>query len=442
MTPPETRYARSGNVRIAYQVLGDGPFDLVYVPGYVSNMDLYWEGPAWSDFFSRLASFSRLILFDKRGTGLSDRMAGIATLEERMDDVRAVMDAARSEKAALYGVSEGGPMALLFAATYPDRTRALVLYGSFACHPSTLSAENIDEHIATIDRAWGTGEYTAQGFCARTAADETFWRALARFERQGASPSAAATIVRMQFETDARHVLSTIRVPTLVVHRVGDPRITVDAGRYVADHIPGAKYVELPGIDHNFLLTGERDMADRVAGEIEEFLTGSRGSDIEVDRVLSTVLFTDIVDSTKRAADLGDRQWRALLDRHDESVREQIGRFRGREVKNLGDGFMATFDGPARAVRCAVAISESLRPLGIAVRSGLHTGEIEMNRGDIAGIAVHIAARVVAEAEPGETVVSSTVRDLVAGSGLRFENRGIHALKGVPEEVHLYRALA
>jgi class 3 adenylate cyclase len=333
-------------------------------------------------------------------------------------------------------------MALVFASTYPDRTRALVLYGSFACHPSTLSAENIDEHIATIDRAWGTGEYTAQGFCARTAADETFWRALARFERQGASPSAAATIVRMQFETDARHVLSTIRVPTLVLHRVGDPRITVDAGRYVADHIPGAKYVELSGIDHNFLLAGERDMADRVAGEIEEFLTGSRSSDIEVDRVLATVLFTDIVDSTKRAADLGDRQWRALLDRHDESVREQIGRFRGREVKNLGDGFMATFDGPARAVRCAVAISESLRPLDIAVRSGLHTGEIEMNRGDIAGIAVHIAARVAAEAEPGETVVSSTVRDLVAGSGLRFEDRGIHALKGVPEEVHLYRALA
>src|ERR1051326_9625333 len=222
MTPPETRYARSGNVRIAYQILGNGPFDLVFVPVYVSNMDLYWEGPAWSDFFSRLAFFSRLLLFDKRGTGLSDRMAGIATLEERMDDVRAVMDAAGSEKAALYGVSEGGPMALLFAATYPERTRALVLYGSFACHPSTLTAENIGEHIATIDRAWGTGEYTAEGFCARTAADETFRRALGRFERQGASPSAAATIVRMQFETDARHVLSTIRIPTLVLHRVGD----------------------------------------------------------------------------------------------------------------------------------------------------------------------------------------------------------------------------
>jgi class 3 adenylate cyclase/dienelactone hydrolase len=441
MTPPETRYARSGNVRIAYQVVGNGPFDLVFVPGYVSNMDLYWESPAWSDFFSRLASFSRLILFDKRGTGLSDRMAGVATLEERMDDVRAVMDAAHSEKAALYGVSEGGPMALMFTATYPDRTQALVLYGSYACHPSTLSAENIDQHIATIDRAWGTGEYTAQGFCARTAADETFWRALARFERQGASPSAAATIVRMQFATDARHVLSTIRVPTLVLHRVGDPRITVDAGRYVADHIPGAKYVELPGIDHNFLLTGERDMADRVAGEIEEFLTGSRSSDIEVDRVLSTVLFTDIVDSTKRAAELGDRQWRALLDRHDEAVRQQLTRFRGNEVKNLGDGFLATFDGPARAVRCAAAISESLRPLGIAVRSGLHTGEIELKPNDVTGIAVHIAARVAAEADAGETVVSSTVRDLVAGSGLRFEDRGARSLKGLPEEVRLYRVL-
>src|SRR5437763_13236204 len=438
MTPPETRYARSGNVRIAYQVLGSGPFDLVYVPGYVSNMDLYWEGPAWSDFFSRLASFSRLILFDKRGTGLSDRMAGVATLEERMDDVRAVMDAALSEKAALYGESEGGPMALLFAATYPDRTRALVLYGSFACHPSTLSAENIDEHIATIDRAWGTGEYTAQSFVPRTTADETFWPALARFERQGASPSAAAMIVRMQFETDARHVLPTIRVPTLVLHRIGDPRITVDAGRYLAAQIPGAKYLELPGIDHNFLLTGERDMADRVADEIEEFLTGSRGSDVELGRVLATVLFTDIVDSTKRAAELGDRPWRALLDRHDEIVRQQLARFRGKEVKNLGDGFMATFDGPARAVRCASAIAETVQPLGIAVRSGLHTGEIELKPDDIGGIAVNVAARVAATAEPGETLVSSTVRDLVAGSGLRFDDRGFHALRGLPEEVHLY----
>jgi len=441
MTPPETRYARSGDIRIAYQVVGNGPFDLVYVPGYVSNMDLYWDGPAWSHFFSRLAAFSRLILFDKRSTGLSDRMAGVATLEERMDDVRAVMDAAHSEKAAFYGVSEGGPMALLFTATYPDRTRALVLYGSYACHPSTLSAENIDQHIATIDRAWGTGEYTAQGFCARTAADETFWRSLARFERQGASPSAAATIVKMQFETDARHILPTIRVPALVLHRIGDPRITVDAGRYLAAHIPGAKYLELPGIDHNFLLTGERDMADRVADEIEEFLTGSRGSDVEIDRVLSTVLFTDIVESTKRAAELGDRQWRALLDRHDETVRHQLARFRGNEVKNLGDGFLATFDGPARAVRCAASISELVRPLGIMVRSGLHTGEIELKRDDVTGIAVHIAARVAAEAGAGETVVSSTVRDLVAGSGLRFEDRGIHALKGLPEEVRLYRVL-
>jgi len=438
MTPPETRYARSGDVRIAYQVVGNGPFDLVFVPGYVSNMDLYWDGAAWSHFFSRLASFSRLILFDKRGTGLSDRMAGVATLEERMDDVRAVMDAAHSEEAALYGVSEGGPMALLFSATYPDRTRALVLYGSYACHPSTLSAENIDQHIAMIDRAWGTGEYTAQSFVPRTTADETFWRALARFERQGASPSAAAMIVRMQFETDARHILPTIRVPTLVLHRIGDPRITVDAGRYLGARIPKAKYVELPGIDHNFLLTGERDMADRVADEIEEFLTGSRGSDIDIDRVLATVLFTDIVDSTKRAAEVGDRQWRALLERHDETVRQQLVRFRGQEVKSLGDGFLATFDGPARAVRCAVGISHAVRPLGIAVRSGLHTGEIEQKRDDVTGIAVHMAARVAAEADAGETLVSSTVRDLVAGSGLRFQDRGYHTLRGLPEEVHLY----
>jgi len=435
---PETRYAKSGDVSIAYQVVGDGPIDLVLVPGFVSHLDIDWDDPAHARFLRRLASFSRLIRFDKRGTGLSDRMAGVATLEERMDDVRAVMDAAHSEKAALYGVSEGGPMALLFTATYPDRTRALVLYGSYACHPSTLSAENIDQHIAMIDRAWGTGEYTAQSFVPRTTADETFWRALARFERQGASPSAAAMIVRMQFETDARHILPTIRVPTLVLHRIGDPRITVDAGRYLGAHIPKAKYVELPGIDHNFLLTGERDMADRVADEIEEFLTGSRGSDIDIDRVLATVLFTDIVDSTKRAAEVGDRQWRALLERHDETVRQQLVRFRGQEVKSLGDGFLATFDGPARAVRCAVGISHAVRPLGIAVRSGLHTGEIEQKRDDVTGIAVHMAARVAAEADAGETLVSSTVRDLVAGSGLRFQDRGYHTLRGLPEEVHLY----
>ena len=436
MTPPETRYARSGDVRIAYQVIGEGPLDLVFVPGFISNLDLVWES-AYAHFFTRLAAFSRLILFDKRGTGISDRMAGIANLEERMDDVRAVMDAVGSERAALFGVSEGGPMSLLFAATYPERARALVLYASFARHP-TVSAENLPEHVELIDTSWGTGEYMLRFLAPSRAGDDNLRQIFARVERQGASPSAVIAIMQMNSEIDARHILPTIRVPTMVLHRTGDRRITIDAGRYLADHIPSAKFVELPGDDHNFI--AERDITDRVVDEVEEFLTGSR-SEAEVDRVLSTVLFTDIVDSTKRAAELGDRQWRALLDRHDAAVRTQIGRFRGHAVKSLGDGFLATFDGPARAVRSAAAIAGTVQPLGLAVRCGLHTGEIELKGDDIGGIAVNIAARVAAMAGPNETLVSSTVRDLVAGSGLRFEDRGRHALKGLPEEVQLYTAL-
>ena len=434
MTPPETRYAKSGELRIAYQVAGSGPLDLVYVPGFVSNIDLFWEIPEWAYFFGRISAFSRLILFDKRGTGLSDRVAGIATLEERMDDVRAVMDAAGSERAALFGVSEGGPMSLLFAATYPQRARALVLYGSYA-RPSRLLS---DEEIKLIDRLWGTGEYLLARYMPRGLPEEVFRGRCARLERQSASPSAAIAIRRMNSEIDARHVLPAIRVPTLVMHRVGDRAVTVELGRYLAANIPGARYLELPGSDHHWIF--ERDITDRIVDETEEFLTGSR-SEPDVDRVLATVMFTDIVDSTKRAAELGDRQWRALLDRHDETVRQQLARFRGQEVKNLGDGFMATFDGPARAVRCAASICELVRPLGIAVRSGLHTGEVELKRDDVAGIAVHIAARVAAEAAAGETVVSSTVRDLVAGSGLRFQDRGSRALKGLPEQVHLYSVL-
>ena len=435
MTPPETRYAKSGELRIAYQVVGNGPFDLVFVPGFVSNIDLFWELPEWARFFSRLAAFSRLIMFDKRGTGLSDRDVGIATLEERMDDVRAVMDAARSETAALFGLSEGGPMSLLFAATYPQRARALVLYGSFARHPNVLSEDELTSEIEQIDSLWGTGEYSLRRYRPSARSDEAERRALARWERQSASPSAVIAIRRMNLDIDARHILPVIRVPTLVLHRVGDSAISIDAGRYLAANIPGAKYVELPGTDH--VPVSQPENADRIIDEVQEFLTGSR-SEIDVDRVLATVMFTDIVDSTKRAAELGDREWRGLLDRHDEAVRQQLTRFRGNEVKNLGDGFLATFDGPARAVRCAAAISEAVRPLGIAVRSGLHTGEIELTPDDVTGIAVHIAARIAAEAEAGETVVSSTVRDLVAGSGLRFQDRGVHALKGLPEEVRLY----
>jgi class 3 adenylate cyclase len=439
MEVPETRYAKSGDVRIAYQVVGGGPLDLVYVPGFVSNIEVFWEMPERVHFLSRLAAFSRLILFDKRGTGLSDRDVGIANLEDRMDDVRAVMDAAGSERAALFGNSEGGPMSLLFAATYPQRAQALVLYGSFAQPSHWLSDDKFNKDIELIDRLWGTGEYMLARHMPHRLCDEAVRRALARFERQSASPSAVIAIRRMNREIDARPVLPAIRVPTLVMHRVGDRAVNVELGRYLAANIPAARYVELPGTAHNPF--SERDIVDRIVDEAEEFLTGSR-SEPDVDRVLATVMFTDIVDSTKRAAELGDRQWRALLDRHDDTVREQLARFRGREVKTLGDGFLATFDGPARAVRSALAIADRVRPLGIQVRSGLHTGEIEMQREDVGGIAVHIAARVVGLAGSGEVLVSSTVRDLVAGSGLNFRDRGAHALKGLPEPLRLFAAEA
>ncbi|WP_245321254.1 adenylate/guanylate cyclase domain-containing protein [Bradyrhizobium sp. NAS96.2] len=420
---------------IAYQVTGSGPFDLVFVPGFVSNLDGQLENPGWSYFFSRLSNFSRLIRFDKRGTGLSDRVAGIANLEDRMDDVRAVMDAVGSERAALFGVSEGGPMSLLFAATYPERVSALVLYASFAKHPILGDKNLLRQQIDSIDRLWGSGEFLKQNFMPNVAIDLPM---LARYERQAASPSAVAAILRMNSEIDARHILPSVHAPTLVLHRSGDIRVPFDAGRYIANHVPGATMVALPGQNHLFIF--EPEIIDRVAGEVEEFLTGSR-RDIETDRVLATVMFTDIVESTKWAAELGDRQWRTLVEDHDRMVREQLTRFRGREVKNLGDGFLATFEGPARAVRCASSIVESVYSLGIDVRIGIHTGEIELKGDDIGGIAVNIAARVADIAGPGSTLVSSTVRDLVAGSGLRFEDRGRHALKGLPEDMQIYAAL-
>jgi class 3 adenylate cyclase len=436
MEVPETRYATSGEVRIAYQVTGSGALDLVFVPGFVSNLDLWWENPAWAGFFSRLGAFSRVILFDKRGTGLSDRIGGAPDLETRIDDVRAVMDAAGCERAAIVGVSEGGAMSMLFAATYPERTRALVLYGTYAHYPTwVLSGEKLDAFIQAVERRWGSGE-TIRFFMPSKASDEASRAGWARWERQGGSPSTAVALTRMNYDIDVRHILPAIRVPVLVLHRSGDTRVEVEAGRYLGAHIPGAKYVELPGVDHV-----PADITDRMADEIEEFLTGSR-TEAEPDRVLATVMFTDIVDSTRRAAELGDRQWRALLDRHDAAVREQLARFRGREVKSLGDGFLATFDGPARAVRCARAIGETVQPLGIAVRSGLHTGEVELKADDISGIAVHIAARIAALAEPGATLVSSTVRDLVAGSGLRFGDHGSHTLRGLPEPLRLFAAEA
>ena len=436
MIPWQTRYAKSGDVSIAYQVTGSGPFDLVFVPGFVSNLDVQLENPGWSLFFSHSSSFSRLIRFDKRGTGLSDRVAGIANLEDRMDDVRAVMDAVGSERAALLGFSEGGPMSLLFTATYPERVSALVLYGSFAKHPILGDKNLLQQQIESIDRLWGSGEFVKRNFIPNNVAIDL--SLLARFERQSASPSAVAAILRMNSEIDARHILPLVHAPTLVLHRSGDTRVPIDAGRYIANHVPGARMVTLPGENHVFVY--EPEMIDRIAGEVEEFLTGSR-REIETDRVLATVMFTDIVESTKRAAELGDRQWRAVVDNHDRTVREQLARFRGREIKNLGDGFLATFEGPARAVRCASSIVKSVYSLGIDVRIGLHTGEVELKHDDIGGIAVNTAARIAGIAGPGSTLVSSTVRDLVAGSGLRFEDRGRHALKGLPEDLHIYAAL-
>jgi class 3 adenylate cyclase/pimeloyl-ACP methyl ester carboxylesterase len=444
---PETRYAKSGDVSIAYQVLGDGPFDVVFAPGSVSNLEFGWEEPTLVRFYQRLASFCRLIIFDKRGTGVSDRVSGVPDLETRMDDVRAIMDAVGSERSAVLGYSEGAAMAALFAATYPERTPALVLYGTFLTPdwlPDThgtyrqLSGE---KDLGEVERRWGTPEYCDELLredAPSKADDEDFRRWYATRLRLGASPAAAVTLARMNSETDARPVLSSIHIPTLIVHRVGDRNCDVKAARFAAEQIPGAVYVELPGDDH---LPWVGD-SEAIVGEIERFLTGiweSGGWDEpEPERVLSTVLFTDIVGSSERAASLGDRAWRELLGNHHTVVRRELARYRGREMDAAGDGFFASFDGPARAIRCACAIVESMPGLGLEVRAGLHTGECELMDNKVAGIAVHTGARVASHAQPGEVLVSSTVKDLVAGSGLAFEDRGAYDLKGIPGEWHLY----
>ena len=427
--PPRTQYAQSGNVNIAYQVVGDGPLDLVFVPGFVSHLDLQWADARVARFFDRLASFSRLILFDKRGTGLSDPVAAPASLEERIDDVRAVMDAAASERAALFGLSEGGPMSVLFAATYPHRTRALILCGSFASARDPEMAAAADR-VRALAEDWGAGR-TLELF-APSASNERNRLGRAAFERSAASPRMVRTIIEMAAETDVRDVLPTIRVPTLVLHRA-DEFVPVAAGRRLAESIPGARLVVLPGADHiPFYGDGEG-----YAEEIEEFLTGARHAP-PPDRILTTVLFTDVVASTERAAALGDARWRELAAQHDEVVRAQLRRHRGVEVKTLGDGFLATFDGPARGVRCAQAIVEEVRTLGLEVRAGLHTGECEVVGSDIAGMAVNIGARISALAQAGEVLVSSTVKDLVVGSGITFADRGAHALKGVADEWRVF----
>jgi pimeloyl-ACP methyl ester carboxylesterase len=440
MPEHEIGYARSGDVNIAYQVVGDGPIDLVLVPGFVSHLELDWEHGGYGRFLERLAAFSRLIRFDKRGTGLSDRPGGLPDLETRMDDVRAVMDAAGSERGALFGYSEGGPMSLLFAATYPDRTSALAVYGTYAmrCNPDedypwAPTWKNRQETAAEIEREWGVEADLGTMSPNANAALRRWW---AQRARASASPGAARDLILMNSQIDVRHVLPAIRVPTLVLHRGGDRDSRPEEGRYIAARIPGARFVELSGVDHLPAVD-----PDQIADEVEEFLTGTRPAPAS-DRVLATVLFTDVVGSTKRAAELGDGRWRELLDEHNRVVRRELERFRGHEVDTAGDGFLATFDGPARAVRCGQAVTAGVRELGLEVRAGVHTGEVELAGAAVRGIAVHIGARIAARADAGEVLVSATVKDLVAGSGLEFEDRGAHELKGVPGEWRIFAAVA
>ncbi len=440
MERPETRFAKSGGLNIAYQVAGDGPFDVVYIHPFTSHVELAWAVPQIASLYERLGSFSRLIIFDKRGTGMSDPVAGAPTLEERMDDVRAVMDAAGSERAAILGVSEGGPMSLLFAASYPERVWALVLAGTYARvrwapdYPWGYREESPEEEP---EPPWPEVAARIARNVAPTADAEEL-KALTDYIRLSSSPGAADALGRMNLEIDVRHVLPAIRVPTLVLNRTGEPPAYVHGAHYLAEHISGARHVELPGVDHA-IMAGDQDA---VVNEMRNFLTASwetgGAEETEPDRVLATVLFTDIVGSTGKAAELGDRSWRGLLEQHHFRIRQQLARHRGVELDTAGDGFFARFDGPARAIRCACAIREDLDDLGLDIRAGLHTGECEQLDGKVAGIAVSIGARVAAQAGAGEVLVSQTVKDLVAGSGIAFAERGVAELKGVPGEWRLF----
>jgi pimeloyl-ACP methyl ester carboxylesterase/class 3 adenylate cyclase len=434
----ETHYADSGGVKIAYQVIGDGPLDLVLVPGFVSQVELLWEEPEVARFLRRLTSFARLLVFDKRGQGLSDRTGRPPTLEESMDDLGAAIEAAGFERPALFGVSEGGPMSTLYAATYPGKVSGLILFGTFARMLATegfspgIPEEALNRWGAVVQRDWGKA-VALNVWAPSRVGDAEFERWWARLLRQGTSPSGALALMDLYREMDVRAILPAIDVPTLVLHREGDRMISSAQGRYLAAEIPGARYVELPGEDH---LPFAGDL-DAMIDQVEEFLVGSRNAS-ESERALATILFTDIVGSTERAAQLGDRRWRALLERHDAAVRRQLALYRGREVKTMGDGFLATFDGPARAIRCAGAVREEVAELGIDVRAGIHTGEVELIGDDVGGMAVNIGARIGALADPGEVLVSSTVRELVVGSGLEFEERGVEKLKGAPGEWRLF----
>jgi pimeloyl-ACP methyl ester carboxylesterase/class 3 adenylate cyclase len=440
MVLPETRYARSGDVNVAYQVVGEGPFDLVYVPGAVSNVDLIWDDERRARFFGRLASFSRLIVFDKRGTGASDHVA-LADLETRMDDVRAVMDAAGSARAAVMGVSEGGPMSVLFAATYPERVGALVLYGTlprFAWAPEFPWGQPLAEWQRELEQDvndWGLPEWFRSQF---PEASEEELQEMARRLRLSASPSTYRQLETMNMSIDVRQVLPAITAPTLVLHRRED-HLPIEGARWMAGQIPGARFVEHPGGPH-FPQAGDwQAVVDEVEAFLSETYAAGAWTTPEPERVLATILFTDIVGSTEKIAELGDRRWRELLQQHHALVRRQLVRHRGLEMDTAGDGFFARFDGPARAIRCAQAITQEVRSLGLEVRAGLHSGECELAEGGkVAGIAVSTGARIAAQAEPGEVLVSNTVKDLVAGSDLSFDDRGTHTLKGVPGDWSLY----
>jgi class 3 adenylate cyclase len=439
---PKTKYARSDDVRIAYQVTGNGPFDVVWAPGTMSHLDLDWEVPQRALFFERFSKFCRLIRFDKRGTGLSDRPVKMATLEERTDDIRAVMDDVGIERANIFGVSEGGSMACLFAATYPRRVNSLLVWGAQARwiaspdHPWGQTREEHNQMIAMIQDDWPSFEYiTGPGAGVGKDADPVYIESISRYMRAAASPSAVHAYEQMNGQIDTRPILSSIQAPTLVMNRTGDPCARVDAARDMASRIPGARFKEYPGNSHSMML----DDMETVLSDIQEFITGERPID-SYDRILATVLFLDIASSTERAAAVGDTAWRNLLNSYYAIVRKELARFRGKETNTTGDGFLATFDGPARAVHCALAITLAVRQLGIDVRAGVHTGECELMGDNVGGIAVHTGARIMAKAEPGSVLVSSTVKDLVSGSGIEFENYGVYQLKGVPGDWGLFVA--
>jgi pimeloyl-ACP methyl ester carboxylesterase/class 3 adenylate cyclase len=449
-TPPDVHYARTPDgVHIAYQVVGEGPVDLVVTLGWTTNIEALWHQPGIARWLERLASFSRLILFDKRGMGLSDRVTDdrMLSIETRMDDTRAVMDAAASERAVVFGISEGGPLSILFAASHPDRTAGLVLYGTAARYawapdyPWGRRDEDHERDLVETEARWGTREFAAENIRSWGAPshgdDDALIDWLTSYMRGAASPGTAVALERVNHELDVRSALGAVHVPTLVIARTDDVDFVIDEVRAMAAGIRGARVVELPGDEHFFWLGDSEAIIREVAG----FIASLRQAEAELDRVLATVLVTDIVASTDRLAAIGDRAWTESLDRHQSLVRGMLARYRGREIDTAGDGFLATFDGPIRAIRCGLAIADASTDLDLDVRVGCHTGEVELAGGSVRGIAVHVAARVCAEAAGREVLVSSTVRDLVAGSGVRFKDRGAHVLKGVPGSAHLYAAV-